>query len=62
MAKNNNGETLFILAQSYMPAQDIHILKNLNNRKISPWYKATNLKILNSPEWQFTKKVLKRFD
>lgn len=61
MAKKNNGETLFILAQSYMPAQDIHILKNLNNRNISPWYKAENLELLNSPEWKFTKNNLKRF-
>ena len=50
-----------MLAQSYMPAQDIHILKNLDNTKISPWYKAANLEVLNSPEWQFNKTDLKRF-
>ena len=32
--KNDNGDQVFMLAQSYMPAQDIHILKNLNNEKI----------------------------
>ncbi|HIE45127.1 MAG TPA: hypothetical protein EYP87_02905, partial [Flavobacteriaceae bacterium] len=62
MAKNNSGDKIFMLAQSYMPAQDIHILKNLNNAIISPWYKAKNLEVLNSPEWQFTKKDLKRFN
>ena len=56
-----NNEKLFMLAQSYMPAQDIHILKNQNNTAISPWYKATNLKVLNSPEWQFFDTDLKRF-
>ena len=47
MATNNKNEKIFMLAQSYMPAQDIHILKNLNNSNISPWYKATNLELLN---------------
>jgi hypothetical protein len=31
-------EKLFMVAQSYMPAQDIHILKNPKNEKNSPWY------------------------
>ncbi len=61
MAENSDKEKIFMLAQSYMPAQDIHILKNLDNTKISPWYKAANLEVLNSPEWQFNKTDLKRF-
>lgn len=61
MAKNSSGDTIFMLAQSYMPAQDIHILKNLSNTKISPWYSAKNIEILNTPEWSFTKNDLKRF-
>jgi hypothetical protein len=62
MAKNNKNEKIFMLAQSYMPAQDIHILKNLNNINISPWYNAKNLTVLQSPEWNFSNKDLKRFD
>jgi hypothetical protein len=62
MAKNNKNEKIFMLAQSYMPAQDIHILKNLNNINISPWYNAKNLTVLQSPEWNFLNKDLKRFD
>lgn len=61
MAKNIANETLFMLAQSYMPAQEIHILKNKNNSSISPWYSSKNLEILKSPEWHFTKNNLKRF-
>lgn len=61
MAINNIGEKMFLLAQSYMPAQDIHVLKNLNNKKISPWYSATNLQSLSTPEWRFTNDDLKRF-
>ena len=61
MAKNNKGEKVFLLAQSYMPAQDIHILKNPNNTAISPWYSATNVGQLNTPEWSFDWGDLKRF-
>lgn len=62
LAVNDKGEKVFLLAQSYMPAQDIHILKNLNNTAISPWYSATNLESLRTPEWTFTKNDIKRFE
>lgn len=61
-SKNENGEILFLLAQSYMPAQEIHILKNLNVPAISPWYRAENLEILKTPEWTFSKHNLRRFN
>jgi len=61
MAKNDADEKIFMLAQSYMPAQDIHILKNPNDTEISPWYKATNLEELATPEWAFNKGNIKRF-
>lgn len=53
------GEKIFMLAQSYMPAQDIQILKNPNS-KISPWY-AINTNEIKTPEWIFSTKDLKRF-
>lgn len=62
MAKNSENETIFMLAQSYMPAQEIHILKNYTNDIISPWYTAKNLEQLKTPEWNFTKDNLKRFN
>lgn len=37
-AKNSAGKRLFLLAESFMPAQDIHILVNRQYPKISPWY------------------------
>jgi len=61
MAKNDLGETVFLLAQSYMPAQEIHVIKNFNDQNISPWFTTKNLEILNTPEWVFTKNNLKRF-
>jgi hypothetical protein len=55
-------ELLFMLAQSYMPAQDIHILKNLNNKKLNPWYSTAQIgTVLDTPEWTFGINNLKRF-
>lgn len=57
----NTNEKYFLLAQSYMPAQDIQILKNPNNSIISPWYSANLNDSLITPEWIFQKTDLKRF-
>lgn len=63
MAENlATGEKIFLLAQSYMPAQDIHILKNLSNEDSSPWYKLDFGEKLFTPEWEFTKDQLRRFE
>lgn len=51
---------LFLLAQSYMPAQDMHILINPNDPTLSPWY-ALEEGELHTPEWSFTTTDLKRF-
>jgi hypothetical protein len=62
MAENRStGEKLFMLAQSYMPAQDIHILKNPRNEEISPWYPLNFGETLITPEWSFNKNQLVRF-
>ncbi len=55
------SKKIFMIAQSYMPAQDMHILKNLQNPSLSPWYDLDFGEVLHSPEWRFTKKDLKRF-
>ena len=57
----NTGEKLFLLAQSYMPAQDIQVLINPMNVKISPWFSNSFDGDLDTPEWTFQKKNLKRF-
>lgn len=62
IAENEStGEQLFLLAQSYMPAQEIQLLKNLNNSELSPWYSSEIKGQLKTPEWTFTKNQLKRF-
>lgn len=54
VAVNSQGQKAFMLAQSYMPAQDIHILKGQNG----PWYFAKE-GILNTPEYTFYSSQLK---
>ena len=57
-----NGKKAFLLAQSYMPAQDIHILKNPNDNILSPWYSEDFGEILETPEWDFKRTALRRFE
>ena len=56
-----NGTKLFMLAQSYMPTHDIHILKNTQDSSLSPWYSLSFEGSLHTPEWTFEKEDLKRF-
>ena len=56
------GKRLFMLGQSYMPAQDIQILQNPMNDAISPWYSNQLSGTLITPEWRFEKGDLKRFE
>ncbi len=61
MAENPaTGEKVFLLAQGYMPAQDIHILKDPGNPQLSPWYPVRFTGPLQTPEWEFQKTELKR--
>lgn len=63
MAENKvTGEKLFILAQGYMPAQEIHILKNPANEAGNPWYTIDFGEKLSTPEWTFTRDQLMRFE
>jgi hypothetical protein len=60
MAKNEAGEKIVLLAQSYMPAQEIQILVNPNDAELSPWYHLEEGDI-HTPEWEFVSGHLKRF-
>lgn len=55
------GEKLIMLAQSYMPAQEIQVLYNFNQKDISPWYSLINSTSLSTPEWSFSIDQLKSF-
>jgi len=58
VAKNKTGKTVFMLAQSYMPAQDIHIVKNPAN-PASPWFEANEETEIVTPEWTFLSSQLR---
>ena len=62
MASNAAGETRFLLAQSYMPAQDMHILKDPKSQDGTAWYRAPKAsEELITPEWVFQTSQLRRF-
>ncbi len=59
IAESQEGEKVFLLAQSYMPAQEIHILRSFD--EISPWYAVRTAGELVTPEWTFRRGDLRRF-
>ena len=61
VVKSTNGNKKFMLAQSYMPAQDIHILLNPADNDTSPWYDVTDEKFIITPEYTFSREELKRW-
>ncbi len=61
-ATDSNGKKIFMLAQGYMPAQDIHILINPLNEQESPWYDINEAEKIVTPEYVFYKTELKRWE
>jgi hypothetical protein len=55
VAINKSGRKIFLLAQSYMPAQDIHIAINPMDKGISPWFELRD-ETIYTPEWIFSKR------
>lgn len=56
------GNRIFMLAQSYMPAQDIHLLHNFKNEELSPWYSVEEcVNRIYTPEWTFELNQLRSF-
>ena len=62
VAADKYGNKAILVAQSYMPAQSIHIVTNLNNQQRSPWYIInSNTKYVSFPEFHFNINQIKRF-
>lgn len=61
VATNAQGEKQFMLAQSYMPAQETQILLNPASAAGSPWYSTNINGQLHTPEWTFELTDLRRF-
>jgi hypothetical protein len=54
VARDAQGRTAFLLAQSYMPAQDIHVVKNLRRPELGVWFIQDDGNELITPEWTFS--------
>ena len=63
IAKNEDGKTIFLLAQSYMPAQNMHVVKNFNveSEELGCWFSTDFGEILDTPEFTFGRGDLKRW-
>jgi hypothetical protein len=56
------GDRVFLLAQSYRPAQSLQILANPNDATLSPWYSVSAIDDrVVTPEFIFYKRDLRRF-
>ncbi len=60
VAMNRAGRKIYLLAQSYMPAQQMQLLENPSNSTLSPWYEADGYTI-TTPEWSFNADQVMRF-
>jgi len=60
IAENASGHKIYLIAQSYMPAQEMHILNNPFQQEISPWYSFESVDI-QTPEWNFVNARLKKW-
>ena len=55
------GRKIMLLAQSYMPAQQLHVLINPSDAGLGPWYRTDFRKTLATPQWAFRAEHLRRF-
>jgi len=61
VATDKSGRRIYMIAQSYMPAQDIHVLKNPLYDFLSPWYLVNDRPLIQTPEYTFYATELKRW-
>jgi hypothetical protein len=59
MCYDTNGGKCFMLAQSYMPAQETQILLNPSNNSV--WYILPLIDDIRTPEWTFSVNDLRRW-
>lgn len=65
VAVGGGGQRYLLLGQSYMPAQQFHVLRNLQNAALSPWFDEAALDGagLQTPEWlPFTRANVRSFE
>ncbi len=55
------GAVRFLIGQSFMPAQDFHVLKNTENPALGAWFEIPGSDRFKTPDWSFSPVVLRRF-
>lgn len=60
-ADGKTGKKIHLLAQGYMPAQDMHIVINPNDSTLSPWYELNDDEQIITPGWLFEMTQLRKF-
>jgi hypothetical protein len=59
--KNEAGEKRFLLFQGNTPAQSVHLLKNLEDTSMSPWYELQLNSEISIPGYTFANSKFVRF-
>lgn len=61
-ANPTTGQRFMLLAQSYMPAQSVHVLRNVDEPALGAWFKVQPAAArVATPEWDFASSELGRF-
>ncbi|WP_303317082.1 DUF4846 domain-containing protein [Flavivirga abyssicola] len=58
---NNKGEKLYLLFQGNTPAQSVHLVKNLEDSDISPWYQLKKDAVIPVSNYTFMSSKFVRF-
>jgi hypothetical protein len=56
-----SGRKLALLAQGFMPAQSVHVLRNPLDPGLSPWFALADDQPIQMPAWMLRPDELKRF-
>ncbi|MEC3905501.1 DUF4846 domain-containing protein [Tamlana sp. 2201CG12-4] len=58
---NEKGDKLYLLFQGNTPAQSVHLVKNLENSELSPWYELKTNTIIPVSNYTFENSKFVRF-
>ena len=58
---NEKGDKLYLLFQGNTPAQSVHLVKNLEDSTISPWYQLENDAVTPVSNYTFSSAKFARF-
>lgn len=61
LAVDDRGRRVMLLAQSYMPAQSLHILRKRRPGTLGAWFRVPDRGTVVTPEWTFRTTDLRRF-